>query len=280
MYAVNGDYEHALANAFFNFALPALGERSGVPSTPFHGPTSFVAFQFSSGVAQSTNDAITADPLGSDPCGLGRIGADLYIDPSGTVLTTTGIPVEGATVLLSRSDSPSGKWSEVPNRSDMMSLSNRRNPDRTSRLGAFGWDVVPGWYRVTAYRAGCRGPHGALSASTPALQVPPPALNLAVRLVCSIHRAQTDVSLKVERQTVARKHGHGSVTVLSAQVRAAGGRGSPMGTVTFSVGRKRLGTVALGRAGTASLSVPGGAVGVTAAYSGDGRYAPGVSKRG
>lgn len=134
-----------------------------------------------------------------------RIVFDIYIDPSGTVITERdGLPIAGATVRLLRSNGAFGPFTYVPDGSAIMSPSNRRNPDMTASNGAFGWDVIAGYYVVHASKAGC-GPGagdylGAFPgtypgtypgsypsedpATTPVLQIPPPALNLTIRLDC------------------------------------------------------------------------------------------------
>jgi hypothetical protein len=107
------------------------------------------------------------------------IEADVYIDPSGNVLDENGDPVEGATVTLLHSDSSAGPFEAVPDGSEIMSPSNRTNPDLTDAEGFFHWDVIAGFYKVRAEKAGCT------SAETVVLTIPPPALNLELRLNCS-----------------------------------------------------------------------------------------------
>ena len=53
----------------------------------------------------------------------------VYIDPSGFVKTVGGDPIEGATVTLYRSDTPGGPFTKVADGSDVMSETNRSNPD-------------------------------------------------------------------------------------------------------------------------------------------------------
>ncbi len=136
---------------------------------------------------------------------------NIYIDPSGTVITARdGLPIAGATVRLLRSTNPNGPFNYVPDGSAIMSPSNRKNPDTTAANGAFGWDVIAGFYVVHASKAGC-GPTagnypgsfpgtypgtypgsypGEDPATTPVLQIPPPALNLEIRLDCGGPKAQ------------------------------------------------------------------------------------------
>ena len=105
---------------------------------------------------------------------------DLYIDPSGFVRDLAGNTIPGATVVLFRSDSADGPFAQVPNGSILMSPGNRTNPDRTDGNGHFGWDVVPGFYRVRASATGCS------TNETAALQIPPPVTNIDLRLTCAV----------------------------------------------------------------------------------------------
>ncbi|HEX4743107.1 MAG TPA: nidogen-like domain-containing protein [Candidatus Limnocylindria bacterium] len=114
------------------------------------------------------------------------IAFDVYIDPSGHVRTTTGDPIAGATVTLYRSDSPAGPFSVVPSGSAIMSPANRDNPDSTDAFGRFGWDVLVGYYIVRATAEGCVSPSDPARTfvETPVLPVPPPWLDLDLRLSC------------------------------------------------------------------------------------------------
>lgn len=101
----------------------------------------------------------------------------LWIDPSGYVRTGGGVPVVGAVTTLLRADTPLGPFTVVPDGSAIMSPSNRTNPDLTDATGHFGWDVLAGWYVVRTEREGC-------TTETPPLQVPPPVVDLDLRLAC------------------------------------------------------------------------------------------------
>jgi hypothetical protein len=116
---------------------------------------------------------------------------DVYIDPSGVVQTTSGTPIENATVTLLRSDSESGPFTAVPDGSAIMSPSNRTNPDTTDASGHFGWDVIAGYYIVRASATNgdgvpCVSPDDATQefVETEALLVPPPRLDLILELDC------------------------------------------------------------------------------------------------
>jgi hypothetical protein len=113
-------------------------------------------------------------------------GGGIYIDPSGFVRTTAGTPVVGATVTLFRSDSSAGPFTQVPNGDPIMSPTNRQNPDTTDSVGHFGWDVVAGYYKVRAEKAGCTSPSNPAQAfaETDVLTIPPPVFDLDIRLNC------------------------------------------------------------------------------------------------
>ncbi len=188
----------------------------------------------------------------------------LYVDPSGRVATTHGVPVAHAQVLLQRSSSPAGRFMTPPAGSAIMSPVNRRNPDFTDRLGRFGWDVIPGFYRVQASHPGCHAAHhpGQRVASTPVSAIPPEVTNLMLVLDCPhLRRASTRIQLA---------YGPLARTLFATVL----GRGSrlPVGTITFRRAGRTLATVPLDRAHAMAIAGPVGTVAVT--YSGDGRYAP------
>jgi hypothetical protein len=123
-------------------------------------------------------------------CGGGQTSTqnfDVYIDPGGTVQDTHGNPIQGATVVLSRSDTSTGPFNQVPNGDSTMSPANQRNPDTTDAFGHFGWDVVAGFYTVTASKAGCHAPGNTAqpSVTTAVLTIPPPVTNLVLTLECT-----------------------------------------------------------------------------------------------
>jgi len=118
---------------------------------------------------------------------------NLYIDPSGNVVDTNGLPGSGAQVTLLRSSTPSGPYTAVPNGSAEMSPSNRANPDQTDASGHYGWDVVAGYYKVAAQKAGCYAP-GSYNSSNNTVQpvvtsgvkqIPPAVTNLGITLDCT-----------------------------------------------------------------------------------------------
>jgi len=103
----------------------------------------------------------------------------IYIDPSGKVVDAgTNLPISGATVTLLRSDSAAGPFIPVATGSAVMSPANRVNPSTTPADGSFGWDVVAGFYKVRASSTTCG------TADSAVLTIPPPAVNLVVKLPC------------------------------------------------------------------------------------------------
>ena len=78
---------------------------------------------------------------------------NVKIDPSGTVLDTNGHPVSGATVTILRADTAAGPFTpEAPTSSD---IDPNVNPETTGTDGVFHWDLVAGWYEVSASAKGC-----------------------------------------------------------------------------------------------------------------------------
>jgi hypothetical protein len=128
---------------------------------------------------------IGIDCPGADPDETIEFG--IYIDPSGVVRDTAGRPIEGATVVLLRSADPDGPFFRVPDGSTVMSPANRIHPGSAGPDGRFGWDVVAGYYVVTASKPGCvSAANRSQSAATSAvLTIPPPVTNLDLRLDCT-----------------------------------------------------------------------------------------------
>ena len=110
----------------------------------------------------------------------------MYIDPSGVVVDTLGNPVENASVQLFRSDSSAGPFILVPNGSEIMSPTNRTNPDLTDERGLFGWDVVTGYYTVRAEAIDCTSPENANQTfvETEIMFIPPEVTDLRLILDC------------------------------------------------------------------------------------------------
>jgi YVTN family beta-propeller protein len=189
-------------------------------------------------------------PGGMNGCGGNSMGGtfNVYTDPSGSVSTSGHVPVADATVTLQRAAHQGARLRPVANGSVVMSPGNRRNPDRTTAEGLFGWDVLSGYYRVTASHPGCAAVGRSRTARTRELRVPPAVLGLRLTLRCPhLKRSTTHVALRARRVPVAQ-------VMLLARVR---GRGRPSGVLTFSSGRRKLGVAPLSaRSGSAEITVP------------------------
>ena len=121
-----------------------------------------------------------------------------------------------------------------------MSPANRRNPDHTDALGRFGWDVLPGFYRVTAGKHGCRAPTGhAKRSRTPVFAIPPAVTSAAIHLRCPLHRRRSRVGLRVLRTGKTKR---GTAYLLRARVH---GHARRVGTITFTDRRRVLARVAV-----------------------------------
>ncbi len=111
---------------------------------------------------------------------------DLYIEPSNVVRTISGTSVMSATVMLYKFDGVAGDFVAVPSGDAAMAPVNRTNPDLTDAEGHFGWDVVAGFYKIRAEKAGCVAPG---NPDQPYIEseslVIPPATDLDLRLDCS-----------------------------------------------------------------------------------------------
>jgi Concanavalin A-like lectin/glucanases superfamily len=153
----------------------------------------------------------------------------LYIDPSGFVHDSGGHPVAGATVTLYRSVEADGPFVAVSDGSAIMSPGNRTNPDVTDAGGHFGWDVVPGFYKVRAEKAGCSALNGGPFVETDVLTIPPPVTDLALVLDCGA--APTTLTYTGDTQVLAPK-----APTLRASLATSGTACSVLGkTVSFFV---------------------------------------------
>ncbi len=261
-----------------SFQVPPLGQRvHGAFSWSYETPrVSLTAHSGTPPAASARVRAHAADgescdakpkpkpPKPKPPSGGGGGG---YIDPSGIVVSTTGVPLLDARVTLLRGDSTSARLVAVPNGSAVMSPANRRNPGRTDALGAFGWDVLAGFYQVTATHAGCS------AGKTKVLKIPPPVTDLRLKLRCK-HLASR-VAAKVGLRVVRRTKGE----LLVARVTTARG-GRPVGTVRFRAGGHTLGNAVVNprsRLATLVLTARPKAH-PTARYLGDARHAAARSR--
>ena len=202
----------------------------------------------------------------------GGAGGDFYLDPSGRVQTTRGVPLAEATVTLTRATTAHGRQVPVPAGSTIMSPGNRRNPDRSGPLGTFGWDVLPGYYRITAKREGCRAPRGGRVARSAVHQVPPAVENIVLTLRCAnIRRRPVRIRLSLARE----KYG---TFVLRVRLTSSGARLPFLGTITLKLGSRTLASlVPSPGTGTAILDADGlrrGRNTISATYTGDAALAP------
>jgi hypothetical protein len=110
----------------------------------------------------------------------------IFIDPSGYVRTVHGMPIVSATVTLYTFDNALGDFAVVPDSDSIMSPANRANPSLTDPNGHFGWDVIAGFYKVRAEKAGCVAPGNPLQTyvESALLIIPPPMTDLDLRLDC------------------------------------------------------------------------------------------------
>ncbi len=108
-----------------------------------------------------------------------------YIDPSGTVVNTSGSPVDGATVtLLQQQVPPTGPFSAVDPASG--DIEPATNPETTGSSGTFDWDALAGTYEAQAASSSCYAPGHPSDpdVTTPSFTLPPPAVGLTLTLDC------------------------------------------------------------------------------------------------
>ncbi len=187
---------------------------------------------------------------------------DVYIDPSGWVRTVGGSPIVGATVKLYRSDSASGPFEMVSNGSAIMSPQNRTNPDTTDADGHFGWDVIAGYYKVRAEKAGCTLPNSTQTyVESRVMEIPPPVFDLDLRLDCgpedttapniSITTPANDAKYKLNEAVNAAyscRDSESTVTQCSGTV------ANGLAINTGSIGSKSFKVDAMSAGGTSSLT--------------------------
>jgi hypothetical protein len=107
----------------------------------------------------------------------------MFIDPSGTVVDSSGNPVNGATVTINRQN-PDGTFSAVPPGSGF--IQPAVNPEITGASGGFDWDALAGTYNIGAAAPGCNAPGNPSQpgVSTPAFALPPPVVGLMLPMDC------------------------------------------------------------------------------------------------
>jgi hypothetical protein len=234
----------------------------------FHGAVSL----FYNLVTGDINDkAITpTNPVTVTVNNCSKVVGDAYADPSGIVATKSGQPIGGATVTLRSATSATGLLLPVANGSVTMSPANRRNPDHTNALGEYGWDVLPGFYEITATHRGCTAQHGKTATST-VLPVPPAQTGVNLQLRCP-HLKRTSLKLKLKVTKLGSRNSNGSI-VFQASLSAPKHGARPQGEVAFKAGGKLLDSVFL-VSGAARLTLPSATrvSSITATYNGDDAY--------
>ena len=174
------------------------------------------------------------------------------------------IPVPAAKVVLLRSTLGTGPFAQVPGGSLIMSPSNHRDPDHTDALGHFGWDVVPGFYKISARHVGCRAATGGHIATTRVYQVPPPVDNLSITLRCPhLKRAPSHLTLRF-------KIFQGTMTLVTVTVHGH----SPTGLIAFASRGVHATLPINARTHKAVFVLPRSTRHVHASYHGDGYNKP------
>ena len=109
--------------------------------------------------------------------------ADAYEDPSGTVVDTRGNPIGGARVSIWRAPTSLGPFARVSASDPVIRPSV--NPEITDSSGTFQWDVMAGYYRLTAEAPACTAANSIEPVvSTQTLPVPPPQVGIKLVLSC------------------------------------------------------------------------------------------------
>lgn len=185
-------------------------------------------------------------------------GFDIYINPSGTVRTTGGAPIAGATVTLYRSDSSAGPFVQVPNGSAIMSPVNRNDPDTTDANGHFGWDVIAGFYTVRAEKTGCVSPTIATQTyvESAVLTVPPAVSDLDLRLSCADAVPPVTVATATPAAN-ANGWNNTDVTVNLVATDNAGGSGVHDITFALSGAQTLAATTVAGASGSITVNTEG-----------------------
>ena len=141
--------------AFLSFKMPAAAG---------------VAVKVESFVNGSNTAAATVVLTSKSPC--------TGTDPGGHVTdAANGAPISGASVTLERFDGT--QFVALDPASQAGLFDPAENPIQTGLLGEYGWDAVPGDYRVSVSAPGCA------PATSSTVTVPPPATAVGVSLTCT-----------------------------------------------------------------------------------------------
>jgi len=156
----------------------------------------------------------------ADPTADQNSAFDIYIDPSGMVVNTSGQPIADATVTLLTASSAAGPFYPVPNGSAVMSPDNRVNPFTTDATGSYGWDTLAGNYEVEATAPGCYAPGNPSSPAvySQVLTVPPAATGVTLTLDCAPLPPSTPAPAPAPTPTPATTASVPSPTVLSGRL--------------------------------------------------------------
>lgn len=160
---VQGTMTQAVANSGLWESAPAVQ-----PLNPGHDKTSI---------------SITGLPTCGDPPATGNV----FVDPSGHVVTRSGMPIDGATVTIGRCTAANpapGVACPAPalnliTPQTVSETTPATDPADGSGPGSFRWDVQPGQYTVTAGAPGCN------TQTIGPLSVPPPQVGLLITLDCA-----------------------------------------------------------------------------------------------
>ncbi len=108
----------------------------------------------------------------------------VLIDPSGTVVDTSGSPVAGATATLLGQIAEGEPFSPVAASSG--AIEPATNPETTGASGQFDWNALAGAYEVQASAPECHAPGHASEPNvfTSPFVIPPPAVGLTLTLEC------------------------------------------------------------------------------------------------
>ena len=139
-------------------------------------------------------------------------------------------------MTLLRADDAGGPYAPVPDGSSIMAPNNRSNPSTSDSAGRFGWDVLAGYYKVTASKPGCVNPdnHSETSVSTGVLTVPPPVTDVSLKLDCN---PPPPVAVGKIEGLRARALGNGAIKLI---VRTSGaGRVTAKGRTRIKLGKRK-----------------------------------------
>ncbi|GAA2910343.1 IPT/TIG domain-containing protein [Actinoplanes cyaneus] len=141
-------------------------------------------------------------------------------------MDSRGNPVAGATVTLLRASTPLGPF--LPLAADSPYHHPPVNPQLTDASGTFRWDVLSGYYKVTASAPNCGAPGtGERVAETPALPVPPPQVGLVITLSCIDEKPAVQPAITSLSTSVGPSAGGADIVI--------SGRGfSPAATVSIA----------------------------------------------